>query len=88
MTNPTGFKKPVGFTLWLRCDRRTAVRLYDIDYGYISFFLNLRLNLYLFFSHSNKRCASSYLNNCVPSFIVAADPQATPQRITSFRFLF
>jgi hypothetical protein len=25
------------------------------------------------------------LNNCVPSFIVAADPQATPQRITSFR---
>jgi hypothetical protein len=43
---------------------------------------------YLFFNHSNNRLASSSLNNCVPSFIVAADPQATPQRITSFRLLF
>ena len=43
---------------------------------------------YLSFSHSNNRFASSNLNNCVPSFIVAAEPQATPQRITSFRLLF
>jgi hypothetical protein len=42
---------------------------------------NFRLEI-----HSKSRNASAFLNNSAPGFIVAAEPQATPQRTISEKF--